>query len=52
MISDEWRKLSEEWWVIKKKKKNQTGSYILCNLVEYSIDSIQLINQNTFGDLK
>ena len=38
--------------MIKKKKKNQTGSSILCNLVEYSIDSIQLINQNTFGDLK
>ena len=48
-MSDENWVRSDEWL---KKKKNQTGSYILCNLVEYSIDSIQLINQNTFGDLK
>ena len=24
-MSDEWQKLSEEWWVMTKKKKNQTA---------------------------
>ena len=50
MSDENWVRSNE--WLKKKKKKKQTASYILCNLVEYSIDSIQLINQNTFGDLK
>ena len=25
ILSDKWRKLSEEWWVMEKKKKIQAG---------------------------
>ena len=37
VISDEWRKLSKEWWVMKKKK-NQTApkSIFFHNLLQWS----------------